>query len=470
LYEAKLVSYPRTDSRYLSDDLYPECRKILEALKVDSLDLNNLRKDKFIFNNNKITDHHAVIPTGELGTLSGNKENIYNAIVTRFKIVFHADCIKANTVISSKVDDFEFTAKGTVIKEQGWRALAVKSKDITLPNFTEGEHGMQEATLEEGKTKPAILYTEDTLLGAMETCGKDIEDAEIRKNLNSSGIGTPATRAEIIQTLIKREYISIDDNKISPSPKGKALIECIKDESIKSPELTGEWEMMLKNIEDGSLSSVEFLNKIKAFTTKIVETVKSDENKQDNPIIKLAAASSIGKCPKCETLVLSFPKTYSCSGKECDFVIWKTILGKAITPKISKELIQDGKSSLVKGFSKKDKTTKFDAHLFLNDEFKVELKFPERAPLEDVGDCPLCSTKVMASENKVSCETDDCYIVWRNILNKTLTLTDVKDLVSTGSTGVIKGFKGKGKKFSAKMIYNQELKKTEMTFLKSKKH
>ena len=477
LYEAKFVSYPRTDSCYLTDDIYEECEGILSSLSslnehIDNLDLKNLRHDKFIFNDAKVADHHAIIPTGEIPKdLDKDSQKVYDEILLSFVRIFHGDCVKAVSTISSKIDTSDFKVKGVTIKEQGFKILETKSKDVILPEFTEGESGAQKLTCKKGMTKSPVEYTPDTILSAMEHCGKEIDEKDLRDAIKGAGIGTPATRADLIETLIKREYINIVKNKISPTKRGEVLIDCIKDESIKSPILTGEWENQLKKIEKGQYSAEEFSKNIRDFTSSIVETVKNDPAKDDSPILKLFALEAIGDCPLCSESIRPYPKGYSCSNKECNFIIWKQINGKSISAKIAKDIIKNKRSGLLTGFKSKDKSKTFSAELVINEEGKVLFEFPKSAPAEEVGKCPLCSAAALANDKVIKCSSESCdLLIFRTMAGVRLNFGQIEALLNKGKTALIKGFKSTKtkKKFDARIIYSSEDNKCTFEFAKKK--
>ncbi len=262
LYESKLLTYPRTDSRYLSTDMkarVPQVMRQLAAFRpqpVAPLDLEKLPFTKRIVDDKKVTDHHAIIPTGvRPAGLGENERLVYETVVRQFLAAFYPVCLKSVTTVSGQAGGLKFQAKGTRILEPGWRALfpAKKKKESDenqdLPEFTEGESGPHEPFLHEGKTKPPSHFTENSLLGAMEAAGKLVDDDTLREALKERGIGTPATRASIIETLLNRGYIRREKKKILCTDMGRCLVALIGDPLLKSPEMTGEWEEQLKKIE-----------------------------------------------------------------------------------------------------------------------------------------------------------------------------------------------------------------------------
>lgn len=273
LYEKKLVSYPRVDTTYLSDDIHPKIQGIMNGLKdyqrfTASILAKAIPKSKTIFDNTKITDHHAIIPTGvQANTLNENEKKIYDLIARRFIAAFYPECLVSNTTVLGKVDQLIFKASGKQIINKGWRIVYAdlkgdvdpeaigekkENKDTILPIFEKGERGEHKPVMHKGKTSPPKHYTEATLLRAMESAGKLVENEEMRELMKDNGIGRPSTRANIIETLFKRKYIEKKKKNISATETGMSLIDLIKSDLLKSPELTGQWEHKLRLIEKGT--------------------------------------------------------------------------------------------------------------------------------------------------------------------------------------------------------------------------
>ena len=298
LYEKKLTTYPRVDTQFLSDDIYPKCPLILKGVRgyetfTQPLLGKALSKSKKVFDSSKVTDHHAIIPTGvPAGGLSEMESNVYDLVTRRFISVFYPDCKFSTTTVTGKVDDIELKATGKEILEQGWRVLYAKdtpanndedsakqtAEERTLPTFTKGEKGSHTPTLSEKWTVPPKFYTEATLLRAMETAGKFVEDEELRSALKENGIGRPSSRAGIIETLFKRHYIRRERKNLLPTPTGVELIGIIREELLKSCELTGIWEKKLRDIEHRNYDAQQFVNELKIQITEIVNEVLSDNS------------------------------------------------------------------------------------------------------------------------------------------------------------------------------------------------
>ena len=349
LYEQKLITYPRTDSRYLSEDLKSDVVKVLENLKnikfqeIAPLDLTKLPFSKRIINNKKITDHHAIIPTGKLpGILPPQSQAVYDAILTRLIAVFYPQCIKEMTTIEGMANAHIFQAKGVRVITPGWtilypkksedRDLKQSSDSQELPKFDKGESGPHSPYVTEGKTNPPSHYNENSLLGAMETAGKMVEDEDLKEALKEKGIGTPATRASIIETLLNRKYIERKGKSLIATDLGRYLIALIQDANLKSPELTGEWEAKLKKMEQGNYNAVDFMQGIEAFIKQVI--VNSDMTK--------ISYGSYGCCPRWKSPIIKGKKGYGCSKwrEGCPFVLWKEYKGIELTETQIQTLLQ----------------------------------------------------------------------------------------------------------------------------------
>ena len=289
LYEKKLVTYPRVDTTYLSEDLHPKIPNTLRGLRdytrfTASLLENPIPKSKSIFDNTKVTDHHAIIPTGiSPSGISPDEQKIYDLIVRRFIAVFYPECKVSNTTVIGQVDQLHFKATGKQILAKGWRIVyedletktskKEESEEKVLPLFTEGESGEHEPFIHKGKTSPPKPYTEATLLRAMETAGKLVEDEEMRELMKENGIGRPSTRSSIIETLFKRRYIEKKKKNLIPTDTGIQLIQTIKNDLLKSPELTGQWEHKLRQMERGNYDPKKFKEELFKMVRSLTDEV-----------------------------------------------------------------------------------------------------------------------------------------------------------------------------------------------------
>ena len=300
LYEKKLTTYPRVDTTYLSDDVYAKCPQILQGIVpyaplIQPLMGKKLKKSKKVFDTSKVTDHHAIIPTGmnpQNVSLTTDEKRVYDLVARRFIAVFYPDCKFSTTTVMGEVETFEFKATGKQILDQGWRAVfggqgttaddesKKEDDEQVLPNFEKGEHGPHEPSLTEKQTTPPKPYTEATLLRAMETAGKTVDNEELRDALKANGIGRPSTRAAIIETLYKRQYIRKVRKSLEPTPTGIALIGVINEELLKSAELTGQWEKKLRDIEAHKYSAAQFIDELKQMTAQVVQEVMSDGSRR----------------------------------------------------------------------------------------------------------------------------------------------------------------------------------------------
>lgn len=291
LYEKKVTTYPRVDTTYLSNDIYPKVPGILQKMTpyaslTTPLLQGKLPKSKKVFDDSKVTDHHAIIPTGVApDRLAGNERLMYHLIARRFIAVFYPDCEISTTTVMGKVENMEFKTSGKVILKPGWRAIYGSDKDndastddSILPPFTAGESGEHKPSLQKKVTQPPKYYTEGTLLRAMESAGKTVDDEELREAMKENGIGRPSTRAAIIETLFKRGYMVRERKSIRATAAGITLISYIREELLKSAKLTGIWENKLRRIERGDYSAQEFIDELKALINQIVINVLSDND------------------------------------------------------------------------------------------------------------------------------------------------------------------------------------------------
>ena len=300
LYEKHVTTYPRVDTTYLSDDIYPKVPATLQGIKdyfpqvTPLLPLQadgkkgagSLPKSKKVFDNKKVTDHHAIIPTGQRpDNLSELERKVYNLVTLRFIAAFYPDCEVSNTTVLAKAGDVDFKVTGRQILKMGWREVFAKEKQEdesqdeqkSLPAFVKGESGPHEPQLQEKTTTPPKYYTEATLLRAMETAGKTVEDEELRDAMKENGIGRPSTRAAIIEKLFQRKYIVREKKNIHATPLGINLIQTIISPLLKSAELTGLWEKKLREIERGTFTAQQFLDELKQMTSEVVRDVKADK-------------------------------------------------------------------------------------------------------------------------------------------------------------------------------------------------
>lgn len=404
LYEAKFITYPRTSSRYISDDVFATLPKLFKNLENHSeygekVKLLPCSEDysKNSVNAAKVTDHHALLITENAAIgLFKDEKIVYDMILCRMIEAFSADCIKDITSVSAQVDhEIEFGISGSIIRQTGWRALSLKEKnskkdknaDTTdnevkeqvIPNWQEGQHiTFSGCTITEGKTKPKPLHTESTLLAAMETAGKEIEDDTMRQSMKDIGIGTPATRAAIIETLLKREYMVRQQKKLVPTEKGLALHSVVKNMAIANVEMTGKWEAELAKIERGEASADGFTHSIEGYTREITAELLGCD--------RLFSHKDSGcQCPKCKQGIMQFfGKVVRCSNKECGMPVFKQVAGKLLTDADITDLLTKGKTRTLNGFTSKQGKP-FSAAIAFDENFNTKFVFAERKTAEKRG-------------------------------------------------------------------------------------
>ncbi len=486
LYESKHLTYPRTDSCYLTADLQPTIAPLLEKLRtvkpseIEALDLTNLKFSKRIIDDKKVADHHAIIPTTMLGDrLSGDEAKLYDAVVTRLIAVFYPSAERAVTTVDAVAAEEPFRARGTVIVDLGWEALyanepvieedpppgkksAKKATDAdgdeaaddddgkqTLPDFAEGERNPHEPKLSSGKTSAPKRFNEASLLQLMETAGKIVTDETLKEALKEKGVGTPATRASIIEVLITRQYVERRRKTLISTDSGRALIGLVQDERLKSPELTGDWEFRLKQMERGDYEPAKFMAEVAAYTREILQ------NKSESTI----DLSNLGPCPICHAPVMRGRAAYGCSHWKsgCKFVLPGEYWGLTITPVLAREILIHKRSLTPHGIVVKGES-KF-AHLLFDkkgrltfEEAEVEKKV---SGAESIGSCPVCAGDVVVGKKAYGCSNwrNGCsFVVWKTIAQKEITLDIAQALLTEQVTPSLSGFVSKaGKPFEAKL-------------------
>ena len=486
LYENKLITYPRTDSRYLGSDMrssLPEVLRRLQPLCADQiakLDLDNLPFSRRIINDQRVSDHHAILPTGKVPrTLSPQDRKVFDAIVTRLIAAFYPPCIKELTTVNGVSQEVPFRARGARVLQAGWTELYPRKRDQKseddqeLPEMVSGESGPHQPRVREGQTKPPQHFTENTLLGAMETAGRAVEDDELRAALKDKGLGTPATRAAIIETLLSRQYVQRQQKKLTATDLGRYLIALVQDPALKSAELTGEWEAQLRQIETGRLDAASFMKRIVAYTRKLVG--QSDVAAMDE--------SKLGECPLCDRAIIAGKRGYGCSGWRdgCPFVLWKVYKGHELTLAQVRRLLQ--RHVLLEPMTFDDDVP---AVLYLSETGRLlEIPVPAggnrassgRSPRSrprrrqkgiasrkrpsaqegsvPLGECPVCSAPVQDQSKSYSCSRwrEGCHFtIWKTIAGKRISSATARNLIAKGRSSLLKGFRSKsGKLFDARL-------------------
>ena len=420
LYEQKVVTYPRVDTTFLPNDVYPKVVGILRKLSqyeplTSPLLVKKIKKSIKVFNDKKVTDHHAIIPTGVEIKLAPSQQQVYDIIVRRFIAVFYDDCEVSNTTVIGKAAKIPFKTTGKEILKKGWRIMFEtsnsKEKKLPglLPNFVKGEKGPHEPSFLEKQTNPPKQYTEATLLRAMETAGKQVDDEEMRELMKENGIGRPSTRANIIETLFKRKYIERNKKQVLPTQTGIQLISTIQNELLKSAELTGLWEKQLKDIEKGNFSAALFINNMKKMVDDLVYEVRSETKRANisNTNADLKKPTKKPKkntrgiteetCPKCKKGTLIKGKSaYGCSAYKngCDFILPFVVHDKKISENQLLRLLQKGCTLNLKGFDYEgvkdvEALVRFDEH------YRLILE-PNKKPETDKSpSCPKCKNGII---------------------------------------------------------------------------
>ena len=377
LYESKLITYPRTGSCYIPEDVFAGIPALLKGLKNnpkwDAVAGRMKQLTRRSVNDTKVTDHHALLPTGVKPLLFAKEETtIYDMIVGRMLEAFSEKCIKDVTTVKAECGGVEFVAKGCIVKQAGWRSVYREEQEETaLPEWNEGDSlPIMGCSMTEGKTKPKPFHTEATLLAAMETAGKEIEDEEMRQAMKDCGIGTPATRAAIIETLLEREYIVRSKKFLAPTEKGLALYSIVKDMNIANVEMTGEWEAALAKIERGELPAEAFMRDIEAYTRKITTELLACD--------KLFGHKDSGCCcPKCGNGNMQFyGKVVRCDNADCGLPVFRQIAGKTLSDTEMTDLLKNGQTGLINGFRSKQGKP-FSAIVAFDGDFNTVFEFPK---------------------------------------------------------------------------------------------
>ncbi|MBA3858920.1 MAG: DNA topoisomerase III [Cyanobacteria bacterium PR.3.49] len=517
--EHKLISYPRTESRHLSTDMVQELPRVLSTV-LKSATTSQAAKDalasegivpgkitaalirprlsKAYVDDAKLTDHHAIIPTynNPPANLQDRQRNIYSLVALRFLSIFMPPEVRDETTVIVKIGEHSFRAKGFVIKDPGWTALEPKSKDKDddgekgktkgkkksdsdkdkdnaedaqqLPPLAKGEQiEKQKEELKKGKTSAPKPYDDGTLLTAMKNAGQEIDDEDLASYMKQKGLGTPATRAAIIERLLKSSYVERQKKYLMPTEKGRALIQQVH-RDLKDVALTATWEQGLADMQDGKMQLDSFERDIAGFVSRLLPDVAAQTGSL--PSVPREGEVSFGTCPQCQIgFVRQTPKGAGCNRWKdgCGFSIWRNIYGKDITDAHIKELVEKKVTKEIKGFKKKDGSGKYDSRLILTEDFKVRLEIMGAAASEnggDLGPCPQCKEGTIRQNQKAAgCSRwrEGCkFTIWREAFGKELTEDHIKGLLKKGTTDLIEGFKKKSGNgtYNARLVLNEEFK------------
>lgn len=428
LYEKKVVTYPRVDTTFLPTDMYPKVEGTLKGMRsfenlVAPLIGKPIRKSSKVFNDKKISDHHAIVPTGQESPLLENEQKVYDAVARHYIAAFYPDCLVSNTVARGASAEEKFKASGKEILNPGWRVVFEKLKttgkedkkeEKILPNFEKGESDEHLPELVQKETSPPKQYTEATLLRAMETAGKQVDDDELRDLMKANGIGRPSTRANIIETLFKRDYIKRQKKNILPTPTGVQLVKTIQNDLLKSAELTGQWEKQLKDIEAGEFSAKQFIVNMKWMVNQLVDEVRSStfnpflelENKQKEAKKKPKKETPKAICPKCgKGNVLKGKSNFGCSQFRagCDWRVPFVYMDKKLTDKQWERLWTKKSTTNLKGFKVNGDST--EGKIVLGEEGVLVFE-PKTKPVAKVAkdSCPTCTTgTILKGKTAIGC-------------------------------------------------------------------
>ncbi len=466
--EKKLLTYPRTDSRYLPSDMEKELPQILKALShsssfaplVNKAQVSPKKQGKRVIDDKKVSDHFAIIPTKErpdLSRLDATELKVYDLVVRRFLSIFFDPAEYKESTVLTEIENELFESKEKILVQPGYRIVyGEEAKTLHLAGLEKNQSAKTLATnTEEKETKPRPRFSEATLLTAMQTAGKWVEEEELKEAIQEKGLGTPATRAQIIERLIRVQYCERVGKELAPTEKGMFLIQLLKTVPIpelSSPELTGIWEKKLIEIEKKQLSSSKFKKELILFTENIVEKIKKAD-------FDAMEGAEVGPCPQCKAQVTERGRSFQCS-KKCGFKFSKRILSGEITCDMAKELLSEGKISQPAWF-KSQQGKKFQAYLKLEkNEIKFEfIDYTKIVNDESCGSCPKCNESVLEKVSAFECCNEKCtFRISKKILSKTISRKNIEDLLEHKKTSKkLSGFWSKKRKpFSAYLILKED--------------
>ncbi len=476
LYEQrKLITYPRTDSRFLPKALLKEIPGILRSVSfgpfapfVKELLQKGVKPDRRVINDKGVSDHFAIIPTGKtdaLRSLTEEEAKVFDLVVRRFISVFYPAAVFEKLSFETVVNGYAFKSAFSRLKEAGWMKLYGAEEKPELMRITNGTKTLlKKVTIEEKETQPPPRFTDATILTAMETAGKLVEEEELREAMKERGLGTPATRAAIIERLIEVGYIERNGKTLVTLDKGMRLIGLASEvgtDEILSPALTGEWEKKLRDIEKGLLNSKKFMEEIKELTVSIVKKVKTYEGDYS---VNSGDKTPVGKCPKCGGNIYETAKAFTCENVKkgtCDFVIWKKFSNKTLSREAAEKLLKGEKVHLSKIRAKSGRY--FDADILLKDD-KLVFDFPDaktdmRVSEEPVGKCPKCGGNVYEGKETFFCENRDkgcTFYIKKTMGNKEITREIASELLKKKETEFMDDFVSKrGRNFTAKLYIDK---------------
>jgi DNA topoisomerase-3 len=492
--------------------MHVSVRKTLDSLssyrptEIGRLDLAKLPKNRRVFDDSKVSDHHAIVPTGQLPpNLAGDRQRVFDAIVTRLIAVFYPPSVKAVTTVDAEAAGVPFRAKGAHVVDRGWTALypsrrsgaaGDKSNEQPLPAFEQGESGPHEPHVEQKETTAPRPFSEASLLGAMETAGRLVDDEALREALKERGLGTPATRASIIEVLLRRGYIEREKKALRATDLGRYLIAIIADEQLKSPEMTGEWEARLKGIEKGTQNAGEFMREIADYIRGVVAA---------SPLCVTLRSDVLGECPRCGAAVIEGKRSLGCSRWRggCGFVLPLEYRGVALNTATARELLQrrivsrtltiDGAARVLRmtaggavedievpsrdrqpgkggkaanggkaagrGGTRAKSGTRRQSTGASSSTMRKQKAAALSLPSSALCSCPRCGRPIIEGQKGYGCSgwRDGCSVtVWKEIAGKKITKSMASKVLTKGRTQVLKGFVGKsGKAFDARLVWRE---------------
>jgi len=451
LYERhKLITYPRTDSRHLAQTHVAGIPDTVRGLDFgpyarasqDVLSRWPIKLSKRVVDDAEVSDHHAIIPTGQDPTKCGlnvDEKRVYDLVARRFLAVLMPDAVFATAAVEATVASHVLVASGRSLLEPGWRSIdppkSSKKDAPLLPPVNKGDEvTVPKAQLHEGSTKPPRRFSEATLLGAMENAGDSLDDAELKRAMKRNGLGTPATRAAIIETLLSRTYIERESNHLVPTAQGRALINALPTEALTSAQLTGSWEARLVAMAEGGEDRGVFMADVRALAAEIVGSIAEAPLVAELRISRPADGEKLADCPRCGKDVREDTWAWRC---ECGVRIPRKVASRDVSERMAKTLLKDGRTKVVKGFKSKAGKA-FSAALVLSDE-GVKFDFPDPDAL---GDCPACKTPVRRRGSVWTCDTGrECpFVVFGEMSGHAVTDADVAALLTDGQSGPIEDF------------------------------
>lgn len=474
LYERKkVITYPRTDSRHLGQDLVGTLPGRIRSLTFGPYEKTAAqiaadwppKLGKRVIDDAEVSDHHAIIPTGSDPRAAGlgpDEKKLFDLVARRFLAVFLPDAVFSVMVAETSIDQDVFLARGRSCLVPGWREIdpprsSKKDREVILPALVEGlEARQEEHEIHEGRTKPPRRYTEATLLGAMERAGEGLEEQELKRAMKRNGLGTPATRAAIIETLLRRNYVRREGGSLVPSKEGRALIDCLPVDELRSARLTGAWEAQLVEIAEGRRSRESFMEAICDLTRRVVETI----SKAEIPDASLATLSQpeaaegerFGQCPLCQADVLAGTRGWRCSA--CHLSIPRSIARREISDRMARALLREGRCAPVKGFRSRA-GKEFQAGLEIDEQGEIRFFFPQS---ESLGDCPACGKPVRHRGKVYSCDTGrDCpFVIFAETSGREIPDSSVREVLERGRSEPLDGFERRdGSNFAGRLEWNE---------------